>query len=403
MSNTNLPPTSRPRSRLDMPAPHTRGAPKKFKGSPHDVVKFITHLDKLFVSNNVIDDVEKIECMAEYCSRKVVNILEGMEHYTTPNWTLLVTEMETMFDADKDLQRHTPHELKKLTDVWRKRNIKSMTKWRQYIREFTTVAGWLVNHKLMEETESARYLWHGIHPNLRLIVENRLLAKDPTRDMTVPFSRDDVIGVVNARFKRGRFDADLETDSSDSEEDSSDSNSDESSDFSELSDSDEDLPSRRKSKKKKAKGKKRAAPKRRSAAPVSASAPAAAPTTTTKAAAKAAPTTDSSAEVGELVKQLARMNIDDADYNYLYYRATSLDPHVAKCVRAPVLTVKQPPLPPNNFRNNQYNPPTDQNRAQIAPADRSCYGCGDKGHGLWECAKIAEAMATGEIRRGDRG
>ncbi|KAJ7871272.1 hypothetical protein B0H13DRAFT_2236370 [Mycena leptocephala] len=233
-----------------MPALRTRGAPKKFKGSPHDVVKFLAHLDKLFAQNNVTADIDKVECMAEYCSRKVVNILEGMQNYTTPKWPQLVTDMETMFDADKDLQRHRPHDLKKLTEVWRKTQIKSMSEWREYLQEFTMIAGWLTHHKLMEETEAERYLWQGLHPSLRLIAENRLLSKDPTRDMSVPFKRDELIDVITARFKRGRFDADL--DSSSDSEDSSSSDSD-----SEVSDSDDNLPTRRQSKKSKKKGKKK--------------------------------------------------------------------------------------------------------------------------------------------------
>ncbi|KAJ7029493.1 hypothetical protein C8F04DRAFT_962861, partial [Mycena alexandri] len=406
MSNLTAP-TPRPRSRLDMPALNTRGAPKKFKGSPHDVVKFLGHMEKLFTQNNVVDNIEKIECMAEYCSRNVVHILEGMANYTTPDWPLLVTAMGTMFDADKDQQRHREYDLKKLTDSWRKTHIRSMTDWRQYLREFTKIAGWLVNHGIIDEDTAARYMWKGLHISLRSLVEDRLLAQDPTRDMSVVFPQDDVIGVINARFRRGRFDAELDESRSDSDDESADSDSDDSTD-SQVSDSDDDLPPRKKSKKSKSKGKtKKQAKVKRPATPI-APAPARGP----KPPRTAPAVTTSSDEVGDLVKQLSRMNIEDAEYNYLYYRATSLDPHVAKCVRAPALSVKAPPLPPNNFRNNQYTPPADQygpnpnanvNRPPLQPQDRTCFGCGERGHGLWECAKIAEAMATGEIRRGDRG
>ncbi|KAJ6461524.1 hypothetical protein C8R47DRAFT_1080632 [Mycena vitilis] len=412
MSTTQGPPLPRARGRLDMPALRTRGAPKKFKGSPHEVAKFLAHLEKLFAQNNVNDGVDKIESMRDYCSRSVIQILDGMTHYITPNWPLLVTDMNTMFDADKDERRHRPQDLKKLTDVWRKRHMKSMTHWRRYQQEFTMIAGWLISHKLMEESEAARYLWQGLHPSLRLIVENRLLAKEPTRDMSIPFTRDEVTAVISARFKRGRFDADL---ASDSDTDFSSSSDSDSSSDSEMSDSDDDLPTHRKSKKKsKGKGRK----KHTSSSHHKSTSAAASTAAAAKEPAKPAAATDNTTEVGELVKQLARMNIDDADYNYLYYRATTLDPHVARCVRAPVTHVKAPaapplpPLPPNNFRNNQYAPPADQfganpnanvNRPPLQPQDRTCFGCGDRGHGLWECAKMAEALATGELRRGERG
>ncbi|KAJ7214420.1 hypothetical protein GGX14DRAFT_610853 [Mycena pura] len=345
--NPILPPVTRPRSRLDMPALKSRGAPTKFKGSPHDIAKFLSHLEKLFVVNNVTSDADKVESMAEYCSRKVVHILEGMPNYTTPNWRDLVIDMKTLFDEDKDQQRHRPNDLKKLTDIWRKQNIKSMSKWRRYLQEFTTIAGWLVHHQLMEEAECARYLWQGLHPKLRKLAEDRLLAQNPTRDMAVPFPQSDIIEVVSARFKRGRFDAEFSSDSSDSDSDS---------DSIQIAKARSNDPN----------------------------------------------------ELGDLVKQLSRMNIEDPEYNYLYYRATTLDPHVANCVRAPAIHIRAPPLPPNNFRNNQYVAPQNQygpgpNRSQGAPMDRGCFGCGERGHGLWDCAKMAEALATGEIRRGDRG
>ncbi|KAJ7234217.1 hypothetical protein C8J57DRAFT_1531761 [Mycena rebaudengoi] len=130
-----------------MPALRIRGAPKRFKGSPHDVSKFLAHLDKLFAQNNVTISPDKVKCMAKYCSSKVVNILEGMPNYTKANWSLL--------------QCHCPHDLKKLTDQWRKRNIKSMIQWCQYLQEFTTVSGWRIHQTLMEEAEADHYLWQG--------------------------------------------------------------------------------------------------------------------------------------------------------------------------------------------------------------------------------------------------
>jgi hypothetical protein len=150
-------PVPRARSRLDMSALQTRGAPKKFKGSPHEIVEFILHLEKLFIVNNVMTDADKVGSMSEYCSCKVVHILEGMPNYTTPNWASLVNDMKSIFDADKDEQRHRPHDLKKLADSWHKKKIKSMSKWNQYLREFTKIAGWLVYHKLMDEEARATF------------------------------------------------------------------------------------------------------------------------------------------------------------------------------------------------------------------------------------------------------
>ncbi|KAJ7734293.1 hypothetical protein B0H16DRAFT_1467689 [Mycena metata] len=268
-----------------MPALNTRGAPKKFKGSPHDVVKFLAHMEKLFTQNNVVDNIEKIKCMAEYYSRNVVHIPEGMPHYTTPNWPLLVTAMGRMFDANKDQQRHREHDLKKLTDTWRKCT---------YLPKFIKIAGWLQTQGIIDDDTVARYMWKGLHVNLRSLVEDWLLAQNPTHDMSVVFPQDDVIGVIDARFRRGHSD-----NSSDSQ----------------VSDSDDDLPQKKKSKKSKSKGKKKQVKVKRPATPV------ASPAARVPKPAKTAPTPPTASvstdEVGDLVKQLSRMNIDNADYNYL--------------------------------------------------------------------------------------
>ncbi|KAJ7138076.1 hypothetical protein C8R44DRAFT_607263, partial [Mycena epipterygia] len=406
---TNIPAATRPRSRIDMPPLHARGAPKKFTGRAHDVTKFLGHCDKLFTLNNVFTDIEKIECMAEYCSRNVIHILEGMKNYSTPNWAVLCTDMEHMFDADKDLQRHRPSDLRKLTDKWRKTPLKSMSLWRKYLRQFTTIAGWLLQKGIIDDQESARYLWKGIHSHLRHVIENRLLAKDPKRDMTIPFSEDDIIGVVDAKFKRGRFDDDIDSEDSDSDDSGIDSDSDDSE--SDYSDDDEEIEYKKKKKnshpsKSKLIVKKKVKRTRESQAPG----------IIHKPISPMPPASNNSEDVGDLVKRLSKMSLNDQEYNYLYYKATSLDPLVAKCVRAPNLTANStslPPLPPNNFRNNHYVPPppnqfgqnpnANQGQTPLQPGDRTCWGCGDKGHGLWECPVMAEPISKGDLRRGDRG
>ncbi|KAJ7026323.1 hypothetical protein C8F04DRAFT_1190641 [Mycena alexandri] len=125
-------------------------------------------MEKLFTQNNVVNNIEKIKCMAKYCSRNVVHILKGMANYTTPDWPLL------------DQQHHREYNLKKLTNSWRKTHIWSMTNWCQYLHEFTKIAGWLVNHRIIDKDTAAHYMWKGLHISLCSLVEDQLLAQDPT-------------------------------------------------------------------------------------------------------------------------------------------------------------------------------------------------------------------------------
>ncbi|KAJ7712761.1 hypothetical protein B0H16DRAFT_1479145 [Mycena metata] len=319
----HVPAVTRPRSQIDMPPLHARGAPKKFTGNPHEVTRFLAHCKRLFTLNNVFKDLEKVESMAEYCSRSVIHILEGMKHYTTPNWVVL-------------------------------RNSFSSS------------------------------------PN----VEDRLLAQDPKHDITVPFSEEEIVGIVDAKFKCGRFDDEIESGDSDN------------------SDSDDEIEYKKKKKSKSSKAKPIVKKKVKHTREVHAHVPGLIP----KVAAPAAPPTNgNSDDVGDLVKRLSKMSLDDQEYNYLYYKATRLDPLVAKCIRAPNLNLSSPPLPPlpqNNFRNNHYvappnqfgqNPNANQPQPPLQPGERTCWGCGDKGHGLWGCPVMAEHISKGDLRRGERG
>jgi U3 small nucleolar RNA-associated protein 14 len=54
--------------------------------------------------------------------------------------------------------------------------------------------------------------------------------------MTVPFTEDEIIGVVDAKFKRGRFNDDIDSEDSDSDDSGFESDSESESDFSDSDD-----------------------------------------------------------------------------------------------------------------------------------------------------------------------
>ncbi|KAK6974214.1 hypothetical protein R3P38DRAFT_3239712 [Favolaschia claudopus] len=122
------------------------------------------------------------------------------------------------------------------------------------------------------------------------------------------------------------------------------------------------------------------------------------------AAAKSTPkptaASESVDEVGDLIKRMSRISIEDPEYSYLYWQSIKKDSQAADCLRKPNLNIAQPPLSPNNFRNNQFVPPGGQNpRLNTRPEDRHCYGCGENG----DCTKIQEVVARGDLKRGERG
>ncbi|KAF7965113.1 hypothetical protein HWV62_45565 [Athelia sp. TMB] len=404
-----------------MPLLNSRSAPEKFSGNYAKVRGFLEHYELLLEQHNVHSEVNKCELVTRYCSKKVTEFIQVLSSYIAKDWNMLKADILKYYDADLDSKRYKEHDLSKLVKGCRDKKIRNLSAWHEYSRKFIPVAGWLLKKRKVTQEEYATYYWNGIPKSLRHKLENRLVAKDPTRSLEQPFSVEEINAGVEALLQRHRFDSALDVSDSESEADNDTEDSEDSDDESE---DDIKRVKRRLTKKVKYSKKNRARESvsdsedessdeepRRSKGKLS-----------KNSKKKAGNSKGQPLEIEALIKELNSMSIEDPTYAALVFRASKLDPSILNFVRAPVFNTKPavpvtpqpprdgpafyPPRPPRNTGAFQQAPAFQPNPGFQAAAPRpasACYGCGMDGHPMSRCPGIDELIAKGAIQRDQQG
>ena len=401
---------------LTMPLPDSKAAPEKFRGKSSKIKSFLIHYELLLDQNNVVADKDKCDLITRYCSTTVTDFIQALPSYTKRNWTELRENLLTYYDADFDNKRYSVKDLEKLEKSCRSKYISDLKGWREYGRTFITMAGWLLKKDRISEGEFGLAYWAGIHKKLRRKLENWLIASNPRRDLTNPFTYDEINEAAEKVLMRDRFDVSiLEYDSDESEADGGrSSDSEEDASDSEL----EDI----KRWKKKARRKVRHTKRRSSADEEDSDSEdeEIKPARPVKQTKRKVATTDEQ-EIEGIIKQLNSMKTDDPEYAALVFRALKKDPDVLKVIRPPM--VLSTPIIPNSPQEYQSSTrfkdaPPHMSNIGFAPMNRGyeerqgtgimspvskCYGCGMMGHRIGECEEINEFIKKGEMKKDEAG
>ena len=414
---------------LNMPIPKTKLAPETFRGDYSKVKDFIEHYDRLLAQHNVLTHKDRCETITRYCGRREKETIKNIPSYSAPDWTRLREDILKVYDADRDTKRYTMRDVMIFAKRKQRRRIPDLAAWKKYVRSFLRVAGSLLNNNKLTQDEHATYFWKGIPRIMRIRLENRLLAAKPDRNLSTPFTVNEINLAAEALLQRDRFDgtiddSDDELEESVREEWSSDS---ESSD----SDSEDEVRYRRKvtkrrerpDKKKRSNESDEEEDRKRKV----------------KSDSPRRKVTSGRAEVEGLIRQLNSMSNEDPGYGLAYYRAVKLDSDVDKVVRAPSFkatsaSVPQPyggatygrtSYPPASrppvhaYQTQPAAPPNSQPPPHLSAANAyplrpppagmqrrdgiRCYGCGELGHGMSNCQKIAELINNGTLTRDSNG
>jgi hypothetical protein len=414
-----------------MPIPKTKLAPETFRGDYSKVKEFIEHYDRLILQHNVLTHKDRCETITRYCGRREKETIKNIPSYSTPDWTRLREDILKVYDADRDTKRYTLKDVMMFAKRKQKQRIPDLAAWKQYVRSFLRVAGSLLKSQKLTQDEHATYFWKGIPRIMRIRLENRLLAADPGRNLSTPFTVNEINLAAEALLQRDRFDGAID----DTEDEDGESVREEWSSDSESSDSESEYEARHKKRALRRKGK--AIKKRREDSSDDESA-------NKKKGKLDAPkrtVTSGRTEVEGLIRQLNSMSNEDPGYGLAYYRAVKLDSDVDKVVRAPSFKATTPnPTVPQQYSGNLYprnmpyktspRPPANTFQAQppspypaqppphlssansypLRPPqpgmqrreDIRCFGCGELGHGMSSCPKIMELVSKGVLAR-DRG
>src|SRR6202042_2858135 len=235
---------------LTMPIPGTKLAPEKFRGDFHKVKEFIQHYERLCIQNNVTLDKEKCETLLRYCSKREKQTIKNIPSYNTPIWSKLRSDMLKLYDADLDTKRYKVKDVRSFSKKQKGRKIKDLAAWKRYCRKFLRIAGSLLNGAKISQKEYSTYFWQGIPKALKVRIENRILTRDPVRDLSEPFSIGEIDTAAEAILQRDRFDTALDDSESEDGGSSGDESSNEGSDTSSSDSDSEDERLRKRTRKK---------------------------------------------------------------------------------------------------------------------------------------------------------
>ncbi|KAJ8091479.1 hypothetical protein PM082_024397 [Marasmius tenuissimus] len=391
-----------------LPAPHSRDAPRTLKGSYSQVESWIRQYERLLAKHKVTDSREQCEGLLDYCSIKVNRTIRTLTSYRTGSWRQLKKDILRMYDAERALQRYQPSDLQALALKQASRPIENKSQWLRYVRRFQEKGGELVSSGKMTDRQYATYFWLGIPLFLQQILESRLRARKPNRDISEPYPVDEVSEVAESYFHRSHFktmvpDAGMFGVLRNEEDSGEDSDNEEDTD-SEL----DDLEVWKKTKAHRKLGKKlleRTTASKKETSPNKAVPSAEVARTTTFQGPQE--------EVADLISRLNSMQLENPEYGVLYYRAVKMDPESKECIRRSPPSVVQtsithPNIAPISADNRPYIPITRDGRAvQLYPFEGrppsssrvTCFGCGTVGHRIGDCPEVAGKLRLAEIKR----
>jgi hypothetical protein len=203
---------------LNMPIPKTKLAPETFRGDYSKVKEFIEHYDRLIIQHNVLTHKDRCETITRYCGRREKETIKNIPSYSTPDWTRLREDILKVYDADRDTKRYTLKDVMMFAKRKQKQRIPDLAAWKQYVRSFLRVAGSLLKNQKLTQDEHATYFWKGIPRIMRIRLENRLLAADPGRNLSTPFTVNEINLAAEALLQQDRFDGAIDdTDDEDGE------------------------------------------------------------------------------------------------------------------------------------------------------------------------------------------
>ena len=151
--------------------------------------------------------------------------MEKFPTYVKGDFQGLTADLKYFLEGEDDF-----YDLAKVdafTRKWRKRTVGSMKDFKRYHQKFLELVGRAIRADTIDQKESNRYFWEGLHKTMRRKIEDRLLMEDPRLDVTTPFKMKNVVAAAEAIFNRKRFNQHLiskknygsDTESDDEEED----------------------------------------------------------------------------------------------------------------------------------------------------------------------------------------
>jgi hypothetical protein len=377
-----------------LPIKKGKHAPQTFKGRFDKINEFFDELEGICNERGVTNPKELCKAVTRYCSRNVVEVIEGLEQYRAGNYEGLKTEIKFIFDSEREEVRYTTADLYQLIRKWKIRAIKDLPTFKKYYREYQRIAGWLHIREKINDDDFKLWFWAGLHKTFRRNVEARMRLEDRDLDDSKAFGVTAIVEAAQKVFTRKRFENRIKLMMERSAEDSDESDEEDDSDVDEDdqeregdSDDEDNLIEKiaararkdRKAKTEKAREEEKGVKSRKSGA------------------------TD--VPIDELVAQMKGLNLGDEDeYRVLFNRMMKTDKRWASILRnpqdrGPVTDRPNRGPPPFNVRDNRVF-----SQGIVTRMDpRKCFGCGKEDHTMNRCEELQKQIDQGTIAKNSYG
>lgn len=193
-------------SYINLPTLGSKQSPPRFTGRYRALERFIVHYESVCIQNKVTDDREKCKGIIQYCSDEVADTIENLDSYDSGDFAKLKEDLEWLYDGSRKKSETHRGNIEDFTKLWRKEKIGSLEKFKKYHREFIRLAGVLKIAKQITESEYDQYFWSGLHRWTRDRIEKRMTDDEPSLDLSVPFPIRKVKKAAEHIFNRDRFD-----------------------------------------------------------------------------------------------------------------------------------------------------------------------------------------------------
>ena len=199
-------PTPKEGTITSLPVRKGKGAPETFKGDYRDIEVFLDHFEALCAEKNIKKDEYKCKGLIRYCSREVRETLEGLQSFTSKNYTLFREDIIYHYDKDRERQRYRMKDLHKLVTKWEGRKIENLETFKKYHLKYLKVGGWLLKNNKLTESEHRKWFWAGLHKKFRRKVEGEMKIIDPQLGRKDPYPIEKIVVATKRLYDREQFD-----------------------------------------------------------------------------------------------------------------------------------------------------------------------------------------------------
>ena len=190
---------------IELPIKRTKNAPRTFKGKYNRVKEFFTEVEAVCQNKNVWARKEKCEAVVRYCSDAVIKVIRGLQSYKDHDYDTLKNDLIFIYDGERAETEYGIADMYPLVKKWSKTSIHDLSTYKNYLKEFQTIAGWLHVRNKINDDEFKLWFWAGLPKKLQKKIEDRLRIEDPRRDESKAFEIKKITEAVRRMYTRDRF------------------------------------------------------------------------------------------------------------------------------------------------------------------------------------------------------